>query len=477
MTETCSEPRWRYAFFMHPGGRKRLFFGFILVAVLASTRLAFLFAPVSTDPDEGWNAVHAALAMGGGALYPPAGGLTGTNYPPLSFLLTGLLGRVTGDMIFAGRLLALLGVVSAAVMVWQISFKLTKNRLAAHEALLLFTLYNVTLCRSYFGMDDPQWLGQAFALAGLMALLPRVSSTVPEGRRIFLAAFLFVAAGFVKQNLVGIPLAVTIWLAMESRRAFAVWLAAACAALVLGFGLCISVYGTPFIQNVFLTPRHYETSRAFLRALPFLLAMLPMLWVSFWLVRFRGEDSRLNLLLLCALTAIVTGVVERGGTGVDINAHFETLTVLCILSGLALARAPGAWKWFAIPFIALLPLVAVKSWHGIASYPARLAAFQDMERHIRVQIGPVACEDLAYCYWAGKGYTLDFFLYGQHFLATHNDSALRDAIDNDEISAAQINAQRSPRSALGDPVPQLLKQWSTGTRYNSDSRTLISLSR
>lgn len=457
-------------------GRKTFFLGFVLAALLAGTRLVFLFAPVSTDPDEGWNAAHAVLAIGGGVLYPPSGGLTGTNYPPLSFLLAGLLGRITGDMIFAGRLLALFSIVCAAGLVWQISLKLTRDRLASAWTLLLFILYNATLCRSYLGMDDPQWLGQAFALAGLAVLLPRDSSTLPGGWRITLAAFLFVAGGFVKQNLVGLPLAVTVWLAMESRRALAVWLAAAIIALALGFGLCASVYGTTFFQNVFLTPRHYEASRAFLKSLPFLLALLPMIWASFWLARFRQEDSRLRLLLLCALMALVTGVVERGGMGVDINAHFEALSVLSILSGLALARAPGAWRWFAVPFIALVPLGAVKGWHEVTSYPARLTAFQAMEAQIRAQPGPVACEDLAYCYWAGKGYPLDFFLYGQRLLATHKDSALRDAIADGKISAAQINTHHTQQSALSDPLPPLLQSLSTGTLYRSGSQTLLSLS-
>ena len=29
------------------------------------------------------------------------------------------------------------------------------------------------------------------------------------------------------------------------------------------------------------------------------------------------------------------------------------------------------------------------------------------------QPGPVACEDLSLCYWAGKGFEIDFFLAGQ----------------------------------------------------------------
>jgi hypothetical protein len=462
---------------MGASGRKLLLFGFAVAALFATARLVFTFAPVSTDPDEGWNAVHAVLAMGGGALYPPVGGLTSTNYPPLSFLITGLLGRLTSDMIIAGRLVAILAIFCTGILIYRISFKITRQKAASAAALLLFALYNVTLCRSYLGMDDPQWLGQAFALAGLAILLPDEARDVPSPRHIGLAALLLVAGGFVKQNLIGLPLGITLWLALENRRALALWLASALSALTIGFGLCTAFYGSAFFQNLFFTPRYYEIARAPVKSLPFLLALLPMLLAAGWLARFRCQDSRLRLLLLAASAALITGMLERGGIGVDINAHFETLSLLCILTGLALARAPRILPLLLIPFIALVPLGAVKAWHDIAFYPTRLGAFRAMEAHIRTLPGPVACEDLAYCYWAGKGYRLDFFLYGQTLLTTHDDSALRHAIASGEISAVQINSARSPQSAISDPLPPLLQIWSTATLYRSGTQALIALPR
>ena len=60
------------------------------------------------DPNEGWNAYHAAAAMAGAPLYPGAQSTMINNYPPLSFYLAGALGRVLGDNIFAGRIVSLL---------------------------------------------------------------------------------------------------------------------------------------------------------------------------------------------------------------------------------------------------------------------------------------------------------------------------------------------------------------------------------
>ena len=462
---------------MGVSGRKPLLLGFALAALLAASRFAFTFAPVSTDPDEGWNAMHAALAMGGGGLYPPMGGLTGTNYPPLSFLITGLAGWLTNDLIIAGRLVAILAIICAGALIFRISFKLTRHRAAAAASLLLFALYNVTLCRAYLGVDDPQWLAQAFALAGLAVLLPKEEQAQPSTWRLALAALLLVTGGFVKQNLVGLPLAVTIWMLGQSRRGFILWLVFAAVGLAIGFGLSGAVYGTPFFRNLFLAPRHYEISRALLKSLPVLLALLPMILASAWLGQFRRRDSRLRLLLLAAAAALATGIAERGGIGVDINAHFEALSLLCVLAGAALARVPRAWPWLFLPFIVLVPLAVSKAWHDIASFPARQASFQAMEAQIRALPGPVACEDLAYCYWADKSYRLDFFLYGQILLARRDDSALRRAIANGEFSAAQINGVRDKQSRFSDPLPPLLWSLGTGIIYQAGTQMLIALPR
>lgn len=456
--------------------RLNLYFslGFVLVILLGSTRLAFLLTHISTDPDEGWNAVHAVLAMGNGALYP-RDGLIGTNYPPVSFLLVGMIGKLTGDMIFAGRLVAVCGILCTAGLVWQISLKLTRARFAASAALLLFCLYNVTLCRSYLGMDDPQWLGLSFSLLGLTLLLPPAANTKPNWQRTSLAALLFVTSGFVKQNLIGIPMAVTLWLALEERQTFMVWILASCAALTLGLGLCAYAYGSPFFHNVFLVPRRYVASRAILRSLPFLFTFLPMIFASCWLLRFQKQDVRLRLLLICVPTTLITGILQRCGVGVDINAHFETLSVLCIVSGLTIARTPRTWWWFAIPFLFLVPLSVSKAWRDIASYPQRLATFQAMEAHILSKNGPVACEDLAYCYWTGKGYQLDFFLYGQRVLATRSNKALRTAITDGKISLAEIIVPYG--TMTNDSLAGQMQGWSRKTIYISGNDALIELSR
>src|ERR1700748_2343620 len=89
--------------------------GCAVVWLSAATPLSYaLFRWIPNGYNEGWNAYWAEVAWHGGPLYPAVDSPISNNYPPLSFYLVGALGRVVGDNIFAGRLLALvsLGVIA-----------------------------------------------------------------------------------------------------------------------------------------------------------------------------------------------------------------------------------------------------------------------------------------------------------------------------------------------------------------------------
>ena len=66
--------------------------------------IAALCLSVPLDPNEGWNAYHAAAAIAGAPLYPGTDRFMVNNYPPLSFYAVGWLGWIVGDAIVAGRL-------------------------------------------------------------------------------------------------------------------------------------------------------------------------------------------------------------------------------------------------------------------------------------------------------------------------------------------------------------------------------------
>ena len=72
------------------------------------------FLNVEIQNNEGWNAYFADAAMGKVPLYPSPDQFITNNYPPLSFYIVGLVGRLVGDPVLAGRLLSLVAVVAIA---------------------------------------------------------------------------------------------------------------------------------------------------------------------------------------------------------------------------------------------------------------------------------------------------------------------------------------------------------------------------
>src|SRR5207245_1486725 len=79
-------------------------------------------------------------------------------------------------------------------------------------------------------VDDPQILGEAVMLGGFVTYISRS----PDRLSLLLAALLIVLGGFIKHNLVAIPLAITLDLAIRSPRQLLFWLAC-CAGLASRF--------------------------------------------------------------------------------------------------------------------------------------------------------------------------------------------------------------------------------------------------
>ncbi len=452
--------------------------GICCVVFFAATRLALTFAHFTADPNEGWNAVHALIAMSGRQLYPPADALTGNNYPPISFYVVGWIGKRLGDSIFAGRLLSVASVLGTAGLIFLAVRQIAYQSRAALCAVLLFLLYVVTLFRSYFDLNDPQWLAHVFEVAALATLLAPGSTAAPSKRRLIVAALLFALSGFIKQNLVGIPCAVTIWLAILDRRCLAVWLASGLIFVGLGFAACHGLYGTSFFQDVLLSPRSWSAGRAVTKSAPILLALAPLIIATLSLFRRADEDCRIRLVIIAAILCLATGLLQRAGSGVDINAHFETLIVLSIGSGVALSRSPSRGRlllWLFVPFIVLVPIAGTKAYRNIVEKKGEGAAWHAMEAQIRSIRGPVACENLAYCYWAGKGYDLDFFLYNQRILSGRSTQALSEELRKHTLRAAEIRLPTAGNTGSGDRLSALLYADRDKVLYRQGDQALVSL--
>ena len=417
---------------------------FDAVLLAGCVLLAFqLLGPVLTIPlhiplnyNEGWNALFdtRAVVPGAGPLYPPAGSFVFNNYPPLGFYLIGALGKyVFGDMIVAGRVVALLSLLASAWMTGLCVRYLGGGLRAALAAALLLLLFVNSYFKKYVAVDDPQWLAHATMLTGLVLLLRNrgvaalVARNLPPARLVC-AALLMVAGGFIKHNLIALPLAVTLWLLWQDRRAAIIWLAAAGAALGVGLAAIALLHGQVAFNDILHHRRVFRTG-LMKHAISGLAPLLPMVvaavvhWRSIW--RRSSAEGRVSLLFIALFggIALPTGIFQRMGEGVYYNAHFETLIAVCLAFGLAVSKlceSSARWRTISVgpallSVFAALPLICAWPWHlprawaDIHDRTAQAAAWQPMIDRVASVQGPAGCLMISLCWWAGKPSEIDMF--------------------------------------------------------------------
>ncbi|MEN2787217.1 hypothetical protein ACFOKI_04810 [Sphingomonas qilianensis] len=392
----------------------------LVIVLLCVGRLWWLPAPAALSVNEGWNAQHVVRLFGAAALYPDPEALIANNYPPLSFLVVGLFGTVTGDIILAGRLLALSAQLACALAVWAIVARLAPGPRWKLAGIMLFGAYSVTLLRTYVAMNDPQWLGDAAMAWGVFFMVPRRAGGTPSLRSIAIAAVLMVAGELIKHNLVAFPIAVTVWLMLFDRRALIAW---------IGFGAlftaiaCAGVYAlwgmTAFI-DVLAPARSYSAMRMLAKGGPLLLAMIPVLIACRPLLRQWRQDRRLALPLCLFAVSIPLGIIQRAGSGVDVNAFFETVIALAVAVPVATSLRPRpsiAWIGISVlPALCLVPIATAANVRELRTRDDAVRNAAPLIAALATARGPVACDDQAYCYWAGRESGIDFFSVKQRLL-------------------------------------------------------------
>lgn len=445
----------------------------IIVLLLAADRLCAIPMRIGFDANEGWNGYQALHAAGGGPLYPPSGTMFGNNYPPLSFLLIGGLSRGFGDPIIIGRLVSLAAVMSIALMISLVLRRLNVMRPAPAVAAMLFLLLNATLLRNYLAMNDPQWLAQALMTGGVLLIIPRAPDAPPSTVALAGGASLLALALLTKHNLMAWPAAVVIWLVLNHRRSLIPFLAAASLAGTVTILSCVVMLhlGSDFLTNVTGASRTYSAARMIRHATVPLLVMVPMIAYCLPLLRSRANDRRIDFVFIAIGIAVPLGIVERSGAGVDFNAHFEAAVALCI--GCGLAFSPGhPRKALAASFLLAIMVVGLATEaRDLSGMRSRWQDWHAMQRHVAAVRGPVACEALAICFWAGKPMTIDFFLYGQRARLHGAAPELDRALAQRQLSAVQLDPDRP--ALVGDPLRARIKTAMRPMFTSGDGRSLL----
>jgi hypothetical protein len=376
--------------------------------------------PLEVYGNEGWNAYNVDAAMGARALYPPPEGLIANNYPPLSFYVIGGLGHAFGDALYVGRVLSLLATLALGAITAAIVQGLNGSRCAAAIGGLWFIATMARFFNYAVGMNEPHLLAQAIMAAGLAWFLARCAA----GRAVEPAVLVMVLAGFFKHNIVAIPVAAFVWLALHDwHRALRAAVVGAGAA-ALGLVVCAFAYAD-FIADMLL-PRTYHLDRALyaIGRLEFVFPALVIWGIWAWIER-KAAAARFTALFIAV--ALLCYLVQKAGAGVHKNVQFELVLAAAVGVGIACDRLPiGAltMRWSSqrirLTVLAVLALRLIAFTHLEFAYvlfsPDYRALAAELASVTRAEVAKVAampsavaCSNLVVCRMAGKPFVFDHF--------------------------------------------------------------------
>jgi hypothetical protein len=386
------------------------------------------FVNVEIQNNEGWNAYFADAAMGKMPLYPSADQLITNNYPPLSFYIVGLVGRFVGDPVLAGRLLSLVAVVAIATAIALSVTRLGGSRVAARISAAFFVATMSRFFMSYVGVNEPQLFSEAIMAFAFLGFLIARSNNRGYVWPVLVMAF----AGFIKHNIIAMPLSALLWLGLYRRQEAVKCFCVAGIAIITGIAVCYALFGSNFFLNI-LTPRDYSLKRE-------LSALRDLEWVSVGLLACffnawsRRGDASVQLCSCLIAIALGSYFLQKSGAGVDINAQFDLVIAVAMGLGLAFTQIslwPISRRLRPDQAQAILLLaVCVRLLASKQLQPVRLvfdhsfkneitmreqAMIESVERVRRIP-GDVLCSTLV-SYRAGKPFAVDAFSVQQRILA------------------------------------------------------------
>jgi hypothetical protein len=389
-----------------------------LAAFTAIFPLVRTFYRVEITYNEGWNVYNASALAHHQMLYPARYGWTTVNYPMLSFVIAAWLHRLTHDYLFTARALSVLATLACGVLAGCIVRRMTGSVRGGWITGALTVAIFCAVADFYVGQDDPEMLALAIFMAGLLVYVARRESL---GGLVSVAA-LFVIGGNIKHDPLGFPAAVLLDLLLLSWRRllwFCVW-GALFVATTVWFNLH---YGGPGFFLQLSTPRTFSWLKGLEEVgTVFGPLLLPLALAVYVAVKERG-DSQVRILGLLLAMGLVLGVIFGGGSGVSVNAQFTAILATAMLAGIALVRiGRGEWEWAKPPVrrwapVAVLawmviPLIVCDTWNPMGRLRETVADERLFDQDValmRAQSGPMLCESLLRCYFAGKPYVYDPF--------------------------------------------------------------------
>lgn len=373
--------------------------------------------------NEGWLAMSALALFEGRSLYLGPDEFFVTNYLPLSYALYAGLHALTGDLIMAGRWLSWLAfallVGAASAITWSITRQLPAAALSA-------VLLAASFARWYagnLGLADPQLVGHLFGLAAVWVFVTRGVGWRP----LIVATGLLLVGGLVKQTLFGFPLGIALWLWSEYPRRFQAWLLASALSVAAISCLLFVIFGPAMLENVLLG-RVYSVKRWFTNMRLVTTLVVPLI-VSTILLRTHRSDPRIRLVLYLILGSSIEAAILAAAQGTTFSIGYDLAIAASIGAGVGIGSlrdglSSKLGRYGLISIVALAELARMT--HGITF--SRVAAVRELYvTHDRAAPeliallasipGEALCQELAYCYWAGKKTRADLKMRAAHLFA------------------------------------------------------------
>lgn len=364
---------------------------------------------ITLNYNEGWNVFHTLDVVQKRNIY--ANKLTPVNYPPIYFYLNSVFAKFY-DPLITGRTIEIISLLFIILLLIRILILIGLDSYKSVFCGLICLAFMEIVAPMYIGMNDPQFLGEAFMLFGLYLYLKKT-----KNREIFAALFLLLGI-FTKSNLVAMPLALTLYIFLNESKNFTKWIVSLLA-LGLGFVLLFQLQSKGlFIESVFL-PRWYslyhakDLSKFFFSifTFPFILA-LPL---------FFKPNIKTSFALYYFFISLLTGVFFSGGAGINVNVFFDVIISFSLLLGTLISEQSKSQiannsATLLVCFLGLFfAFMAFENYRYLDYELQQKTVLSDVAL-IQSYKGAAFCAEPILCYFAKKKFELDPFMTGEMIL-------------------------------------------------------------
>jgi hypothetical protein len=406
--------------------------------------------------NEGWNVYNADRLIRGELIYDDNYWRV-NNYPIGSFVIVAGVNLLFHNLLLSGRLVALVSFAAIGVLAAVAVRRFGGGRTDAVFGAGCAMGFCYLVAPAWIIADDPQTLGEAVMLGALVSYIARPPDRLnPDRLNLVRTALLVVVGGFIKHNLVAIPVAITFDLAMRSPRRLLFWLAS-CAGFATGFiGLTQLVAGGNFVDHL-LSPRIFGWYGSRYHLMKYVrLFKIPLAAIALSAPFVLIADRM--ILAVWGMASIVGATILSGFEGTSYNMFQDAAVFLGIAAGVMMSelrKLDSASRMArilatALPVVAAQPILTRVPDVAAQVYDARALLDSGRKRqelfladakYIADRHGPVICESLLLCYEAGQPFILDPFNSRQYMLSGGLDQAeLIRRIAGHEFSLIQLRA-------------------------------------